>query len=160
MHPHQDGWSSDAGPNVQRRPRRRLLKALDTFASGVFAIRRNGNASRGPSGDGDGGGGVTLSDRVLGSWLSLIVQPNGAAFPTVFTFKSNGQFTVVQTNTATRRSVTVKGSYALAPLEPGGFPFLTLFVHGQIFLQGIFAQPVAGEFFVETDTTILLLKRQ
>jgi hypothetical protein len=77
----------------------------------------------------------------------------------VVTFTAT-QFTWVQTDELTGQSVTVQGSYALAPIETGGLLFLTLVAQGQIFLQGLFAQPGPGEFLVETSTAILLFNRQ
>ncbi len=58
----------------------------------------------------------------------------------------------METNPLTGQSVTVQGSYTLGPLVPGGLPELTLVAQGQIFLQGVFAQPGPGEFIIETFT--------
>jgi hypothetical protein len=53
-----------------------------------------------------------------------------------------------------------EGTYALAPLVPGGLTFLTFFTQGQISLQGRFAQPGPGEFLIEISSAILLFNRQ
>ena len=69
------------------------------------------------------------------------------------TFTTNAQFTWQQTNPLTGQVTTVQGTYTLGPLLPSSSEiYLTLVSQGQIFLQGVFAQPGPGEFIVETFT--------
>ena len=84
------------------------------------------------------------------------------------TFTTNGQFTWQQTNPLTGQVTTVRGTYALGPLLPNSSGIhLTLVSQGQIFLQGLFAQPGPGEFILEifspnpfTSTGFILFNRQ
>jgi hypothetical protein len=86
----------------------------------------------------------------------------------VVTFTTNGQFTWQQTNPLTGQVTTVQGTYTLGPLLPGSSEFyVTLVSQGQIFLQGLFAQPGPGEFILEilgpnpfTSTGFILFNRQ
>jgi hypothetical protein len=78
----------------------------------------------------------------------------------IVTFNVNGQFSWVQADSLMGQSITVQGSYMLAPIETGGFPFLTMVSQGQIFIQGLFAKPRPSEFLVETTTTIFAFFRQ
>ena len=57
----------------------------------------------------------------------------------------------METDPLTGQSVTVQGTYTLGPLLPSSSEiYLTLVSQGQIFLQGLFAQPGPGEFIIET----------
>jgi hypothetical protein len=71
-------------------------------------------------------------------------------FPTVVTFTANGQFTWQETDPLRGEVTTVQGTYTLGPLPTNSLLFLTLVSQGQIFLQGLFAQPGPGEFIIET----------
>jgi hypothetical protein len=85
----------------------------------------------------------------------------GVTSPTVVTFNANGQFVWVQTNPLTNQSVTVQGTYVLGPIAGGGgLTYLTFFVQGQVFDQGLFAQPGPGEFIIKTRTAALVFIRQ
>ena len=84
------------------------------------------------------------------------------------TFTTNGQFTWQQTNPLTGQVTTVQGTYTLGPLLPSSSEiYLTLVSQGQIFLQGLFAQPGPGEFILVifspnpfTSTGFILFNRQ
>jgi hypothetical protein len=68
----------------------------------------------------------------------------------VVTYTANGQFTWHETNPLTGQVTTVQGTFTLGPLPTNSELFLTLVSQGQIFLQGLFAQPGPGEFIIET----------
>ncbi len=84
------------------------------------------------------------------------------------TFTTSGQFTRQQTNPLTGQVTTVQGTYTLGPLLPTSSEiYLTLVSQGQIFLQGLFAQPGPGEFILEifgpnplTSTGFIVFNRQ
>src|SRR5262249_21370611 len=85
-----------------------------------------------------------------GSWATTIT-PLGSNlnFATAVTVTSTGQFTWVETNPLTGQVTTVQGTYTLGPPTSGGVTELTLVLQGQIFLQGVFAQPGAGASITE-----------
>ena len=122
----------------------------------------------GGGGNGGGGGGGNPANPLVESWFTIISPLNSLLnFPTVVTFTANGQFTWVQTNPLTGQVASVQGSYTLGPLPTNSLIFLTLVVQGQIFLQGLFAQPGPGEFIIETfslgaltGTGFILFNRQ
>ncbi len=136
---------------------------LELWPRRLSQCRRCGHRARrtdrGGGGDGGGGGGGNPANPLLGTWSVTSTPAFGNGFPATVTFKANGQFTWVQFDVTTGVTFMAQGSYTLAPIETGGFPFVTMISQGQIFIQGLFAQPGPGEFFVQTTALIFAFIR-
>ncbi len=103
-----------------------------------------------------GGGGGRVTNPLLGTWTTTTVQIGQNFYRTVFTFNKDFTYTVAHVLLNTGEVLeSHSGTYVLGGVGPNGFPVVTMFEDGQIFLQEEYSGAAEGIVLRGTITVII-----